>query len=135
MSDGNRTLLVVDDDPGMRSQLKWGFNDFEVITAVDRMHALEVFNKYRPPVVTLDLGLPPDAEGSQEGFEILRLILDIAPQTYVLIVSGSADKGNAEKAEECGAYRYFAKPVDMAKLSAAVEQAYLLYMAKKQNLQ
>ena len=131
MSDRNRTLLVVDDDPGMRSQLKWGFNDFEVMTADDRMHALEVFNKYRPPIVTLDLGLPPDAEGSQEGFEILRMILDIAPQTYVLIVSGSADKDNAQKAEECGAFRYFTKPVDVEKLNSAVEQAYLLYISKK----
>jgi two-component system, NtrC family, response regulator len=135
MSESKRTLLVVDDDPGMRSQLKWGFNNFEVMTADDRMHALEIFNKYRPPIVTLDLGLPPDAEGSQEGFEILRLILDIAPQTYVLIVSGSADIGNAEKAEECGAYRYFAKPVDMTKLSAAVEQAYVAYMARKTKVQ
>lgn len=135
MFEVSRTLLVVDDDPGMRSQLKWGFNDFKVITADDRMHALEAFNKYHPPVVTLDLGLPPDAEGSHEGFEILRLILEAAPQTCVLIVSGSTEKGNAEKAEECGAYRYFAKPVDMTKLSAAVEQAYLAYISKRSKPQ
>lgn len=135
MSKANRTLLVVDDDPGMRTQLKWGFNNFEVITADDRMHAIDAFNKHRPPVVTLDLGLPPDAEGSREGFETLRMILAIAPQTYVFIVSGSTEQNNAQKAKAYGAYRYFAKPVDIKKLSAAVEQAYLLYAENKKKVQ
>lgn len=134
MSESNRKLLVVDDDPGMRSQLKWGFDDFEVITADDRQHALEAFNKYHPPVVTLDLGLPPDAEGSREGFETLRLILEAEPQTSVLIVSGSTEKDNAQRAAKCGAYCYFTKPVDMAKLSAAIEQAYVAYIAKKSGM-
>ena len=84
-------------------------------------------------MVTLDLGSPPDADGSQEGFETLRLILAIAPRTYVLIVSGSTDQGNAMKALACGAYVYFAKPVDMVKLNLAVEQAYLLYAATNKN--
>lgn len=135
MFETNRRLLVVDDDPGMRTQLKWNFDKFEVITADDRQHALEAFNKYHPPVVTLDLGLPPDADGSHEGFEILRLILEAAPQTRVLIVSGSTEKGNAQKAVECGAYCYLAKPVDMTKLSAAVEQAYLAYISKRSKPQ
>lgn len=135
MFESNRKLLVVDDDPGIRTQLKWSFDKFEVITADDRQHALEAFNKYHPPVVTLDLGLPPDAEGSREGFEILRLILEAAPQTCVLIVSGSTENGTAQRAVECGAYCYFAKPVDIEKLSAAVEQAYLAYLAKKAKMQ
>lgn len=134
MSEINRTLLVVDDDPGMRSQIKWGLDDFQVITANDRQHALEAFKKFYPPVVTLDLGLPPDANGSMEGFEILRLILEAAPQTCVLIVSGSTEKGNAQKAVECGAYCYFAKPVDMTKLSKAVEQAYIAYSARNSKI-
>lgn len=135
MSKANRTLLVVDDDPGMRSQLKWGLNNFEVMTADDRIHALEVFSKHRPPVVTLDLGLPPDTEGIQEGFETLRLILAIAPHTYVFIVSGATGQDNEKKAEACGAYRYFTKPVDISKLNAAVEQAYLLSVENREKVQ
>jgi two-component system NtrC family response regulator len=135
MSEINRTLLVVDDDPGMRSQIKWGLNDFNVITADDRQHALEAFNKFHPPVVTLDLGLPPDTDGSLEGFEILRMILDVAPQTSVLIVSASTETGDAQKAVECGAYCYVSKPVDIAKLSAVVEQAFKAYVARKSKIQ
>lgn len=123
MSDQNRTLLVVDDDPGMRSQLKWGLSAFNVITANDRQCALDMLNQYKPAVVTLDLGLPPDVDGRNEGFEILRLILDAAPTTYVLIVSGSIEADSAQKAVEYGAYGYLTKPVDMEKLNAAIEHA------------
>ena len=131
MSDPDRILLVVDDDPGMRSQLKWGLSTFNVITANNRQHALDMLNQYKPAVVTLDLGLPPDVDGSNEGFEILRLILDAAPATHVLIVSGSINADNAKKAVEYGAYGYLTKPVDMVKLNAAVERAYLEYTVCK----
>ena len=45
MMEDKRKLLIVDDDPGMRSQLKWGLDDFEVHTAEDRQNALEQFSK------------------------------------------------------------------------------------------
>ena len=120
----NRKLLIVDDDPGIRAQLKWGFDDFEVHTAEDRYHALEQFNKYQPPVVTLDLGLPPDEEGTQEGFAILKLILDKAPETKVVIVSGSADSSSAKRAVDSGAFEFYPKPVDIDQLNQIVERAY-----------
>ncbi len=123
MSD-NRKLLIVDDDPGMRSQLKWGFNGFEVHTAEDRDNALAQFNKYHPPVVTLDLGLPPDEEGTQEGFAILKLILDKAPETKVVVVSGAADTTSAKRAVDSGAFEFYPKPVDIEQLNQIVERAY-----------
>jgi two-component system, NtrC family, response regulator len=131
MSEADRILLVVDDDPGMRSQLKWGLSAFNVITAKDRQNALDMLSEYSPAVVTLDLGLPPDIDGSDEGFEILRLILDAAPATHVLIVSGSINADNAKKAVEYGAYGCLSKPVDMVKLNAAVERAYQEYVTGK----
>lgn len=133
MFEQNRKLLVVDDDPGMRSQLKWGFDGVDVITAEDRLHALEAFSQYLPQVVTLDLGLPPDSEGIREGFETLRQILEVAPRTRVLIVSGSTEKDNAQKAVEKGAYCYIAKPVNMERLNEAVKQAYMAYAEKSKG--
>ena len=123
----NRKLLIVDDDPGMRTQLKWGFEGFEVHTAEDRNHALEQFNKYQPPVVTLDLGLPPDEDGTQEGFAILKLILDKAPETKVVVVSGAADKTSAKRAVDSGAFEFYPKPVDIDQLNQIVERAYQSY--------
>lgn len=53
-------LLIVEDDPGISDQLKWGLlKDYEVFTAADPDTALACFQEEMPPVVTLDLGLPP----------------------------------------------------------------------------
>ena len=123
----NRKLLIVDDDPGMRSQLKWGCANFDVVTAEDRIHALEEFAKHHPAVVTLDLGMPPDADGCKEGFATLKQILEQAPSTKVIIVSASEEQANEKRAIESGAYEYFPKPVDIEQLSIVLEKAYLAY--------
>jgi len=133
MGDSDRKILVVDDDPGMRDQLKWSFDGFEVVTAKDRVNALEQFNKFNPPVVTLDLGLPPDAEGTMEGFETLNKILDSAPQTKIVIVSGS-DKINAKRAIDLGAFCYLSKPVDVLKLAQIIELAYQDYISSRNSM-
>ena len=99
-------LLVVDDDPGMRNQLKWGLDEYEVHTAKDRTDALVQFAQLNPRVVTLDLGLPPDAEGTHEGMETLQQILQQAPETKVVIVSASTEVGSAKKVVEHGAFEF-----------------------------
>jgi DNA-binding response OmpR family regulator len=55
----NKKLLVIEDDPGLRSQLKWCFEGFEVLQAEDMETATRQLEKHNPPVATLDLGLPP----------------------------------------------------------------------------
>jgi len=124
-----RKLLIVDDDPGMRSQLKWGLDDFEVYTAEDRQDALEQFIKLSPQVVTLDLGLPPDAEGTQEGMATLKQILKQAPETKVIVVSGATDETSAERVIKSGAFEFYPKPVDIHKLGDIIERAYGAYKA------
>jgi len=114
---------------GMRSQLKWGLDDFEVYTAEDRQDALEQFSKLSPQVVTLDLGLPPDAEGTQEGMAALQQILKKAPKTKIVVVSGSIDETSAERAVKNGAFEFYPKPVDIQQLSKIIERAYESYKA------
>lgn len=120
----NPKILIVDDDKGIRTQLKWGLVDFDVITADSRVNALEQFNLHHPPLVTLDLGLPPDEEGTTEGFAILEEILKKAPETKVVIVSGSNVFENAEKAKNYGAFEYYPKPLEMDGLQKLIKQAY-----------
>jgi two-component system, NtrC family, response regulator len=117
-------LLVVDDDPGMRSQLKWGLDEFDVYTAEDRQDALELFNKLKPMVVTLDLGLPPDAEGIQEGLATLQQILKQAPATRIVVVSGCIEKDCAERAVKSGAFEFCSKPIEINKLNVIISRAY-----------
>lgn len=133
MHENHEILLVVDDDPGIRTQLRWGLDQYHVITAENRADALEQILAHRPKVVTLDLGLPPDAEGTREGFETLQEILQEAPDTRVVVVSGAMDSNNAEKAMESGAFGCYAKPVNIDKLRDIVEQAYQSYQRSRQG--
>ncbi|MFK5951107.1 MAG: response regulator [Methylococcales bacterium] len=126
----NPKILIVDDDEGMRTQLKWGLEGYEVITADSRLHAIEQFELHHPPVVTLDLGLPPDADGTSEGFATLKEILQKAPDTKVVIVSGSEELGSAEKARSNGAFEYYPKPVELDRLQQVIELAYAEYQSK-----
>ena len=68
-------LLVVEDDLGLQRQLRWAYEDYEVVVASDRASALDAIRAEEPDVVTLDLGLPPDPDGTAEGFATLHDIL------------------------------------------------------------
>jgi len=120
----DRKILIVDDDEGILTQLKWGLSDYEVITASSRLHAIEQFELHHPHLVTLDLGLPPDAEGTTQGFAILNDILKKAPDTKVVIVSGAEEQGAAEKARNNGAFDFISKPIELNSFQRIIEQAY-----------
>ncbi|VAW58718.1 hypothetical protein MNBD_GAMMA11-777 [hydrothermal vent metagenome] len=126
-------LLVIDDDPGIRTQLKWGLDAYDVITAESRPDAIEQIDLFHPPVVTLDLGLPPDADGTDEGFAILEEIMLKSPKTKVVVVSGSESRDNAERARSQGAYGYFPKPVEIEQLQQIIKKAYTDYEMSEQR--
>jgi two-component system NtrC family response regulator len=65
-------LLIVEDDPGIQSQLRWCFEDYDVLPATDRTAAINELRRHEPAVVLQDLGLPPDEDGVTEGFATLR---------------------------------------------------------------
>ena len=89
MTTNNNKLLVVEDDPGLQSQIRWCFEDHDdVLLAEDRVSALKQVEKHRPAVVTLDLGLPPETDNPSEGFATLEQILEINPETKVIVVTG-----------------------------------------------
>jgi len=106
-------LLIVDDDEGIRTQIKWGIEGFEIFTADSRESAIQQFEEYKPAFVTLDLGLPPDVEGTSEGFAILEEILKRQPSTKVIVVSGSDKNVNSVKAIKKGAFDFLPKPVSL----------------------
>ncbi len=60
MSDAKQKILLVEDDPGLQKQLKWSLADYELVMAADRDSAIAQLRRHEPPVVLLDLGLPPD---------------------------------------------------------------------------
>ncbi len=129
----NRRLLIVEDDPGIQSQLRWCFENYEVIAAGDRETAIAELRRHEPPVVLQDLGLPPDESGVSEGFATLTEILTLAPHTKVIVVTGHGDQSNAVKAVALGAYDFYEKPVDFDVLQLIVDRAYHIHELEEEN--
>ena len=133
MSPQPKKLLVVEDDPGLQSQLRWCFEDYEVLLAEDRDSALAQLRRYEPPVVLQDLGLPPDAEGVSEGLATLEETIALLPATKVIVVTGHGDQENAVKAVGLGAYDFYQKPVETEALQLIVERAYQIFELEQEN--
>src|SRR3954466_9167132 len=93
-----KVLLVVEDDEGLQRQLKWAYEGYRVVCAGDRESAIEALRAHEPSVVTLDLGLPPDPDGTDEGFAVLEQILRLKPDTKVIVATGHGARESALKA-------------------------------------
>ena len=126
-------LLIVEDDPGLQAQLKWAYEDFEVIIAGDRAAALAALRAEEPAVVTLDLGLPPDPDGTSEGFAVLDEIMAIKPDTKVIVASGHGARESALTAIAKGAYDFYQKPVDIEAIGLIVRRALQLHRIEGEN--
>ena len=131
--DKGRHLLIVEDDPSLQKQLRWAFDQYETLAAGDRESALVQVRRYQPPVVTMDLGLPPDADSVSEGFKLIEELLAQAPETKVIVLTGQNDRANALRAVGLGAYDFFQKPFEVDMLSLTIERAYRLYDLQQEN--
>jgi two-component system NtrC family response regulator len=133
MADTKPKLLVVEDDEGLQAQLKWAYEDFNVVLAGTRESALAALRAEEPAVVTLDLGLPPDPDGTSEGFAVLEAIMALKPDTKVIVASGHGARESALRAVEQGAYDFYQKPVDIDTLGLIVQRAYRLHRLEQEN--
>ena len=133
MSQVKPKLLIVEDDPGLQAQLKWAWPDFEVIMAGDRTSAIAALRSEEPAVVTLDLGLPPDPDGTSEGFAELDAIMALKPDTKVIVASGHGARESALQAIAKGAYDFYHKPVDIEALGLIVRRALQLQRIESEN--
>lgn len=133
MPEQKKTLLIVEDDPGLQSQLRWHFDQYEVVIAGDREAAIDELRMHEPAVVLQDLGLPPDDEGVEEGFKTLDETLRLAPYTKVVVVTGNHDYANAVRAVSLGAYDFYEKPVNTEVLDLIVQRAFQMHDLEQQN--
>lgn len=128
-----RRLLIIEDDPGLRRQMKWCFPDIRVALAEDRDSATSELRRADPQVVTLDLGLPPDPGGAEEGFTLLKEILEIRPHTRVIVITGREEHEHAARAIGMGACDFYQKPLDSNTLTFVVERAFRLLELEEEN--
>ncbi|RIK91893.1 MAG: PEP-CTERM-box response regulator transcription factor [Proteobacteria bacterium] len=128
-----RKLLIVEDDAGLQRQYRWSFEGYEVFVAGTRQEALEIMRAETPKVMTLDLGLPPDPDGTSEGFAVLEEVLRLAPDAKVIVASGHGARESALKAIAMGAYDFYQKPVDADELALIVKRAFHVQELEEEN--
>ncbi|MCW5619765.1 MAG: PEP-CTERM-box response regulator transcription factor [Burkholderiales bacterium] len=133
MTDKRRPLLIVEDDPALQKQMRWSFDQLDVVLAEDRASAMAQLRRHEPAVATIDLGLPPHPDDPTEGMLLLSEILEAAPDTKVIVVSGQHDRSNALKAIALGAYDFCEKPFQPELLSLVVERAFRLWELQAEN--
>jgi len=126
-------LLIVEDDEGISKQYQWTFPEHQLVFARERKTACEIVSRQRPPVAIIDLGLPPDPDGATEGLALLSEILQFAPETKVIVVTGNEDTAHALQAVDEGAFDFCRKPVDIDVLRIVVARADTLYELEAEN--
>lgn len=132
MSDKPK-LLIVEDDAGLQRQLRWAYEGYEILTAGDREGAIAMLRAEEPAVVTLDLGLPPDPDGTSEGFAVLETILALKPDTRVIVASGHGERESMLRAISMGAWDFYQKPIDIDALGLIVARAFHVHALEAEN--
>jgi len=125
-----RSILIVDDDAGVREALRRVFRgqDWEIAMASDAATCIAEYERVRPAVVLLDHGLP-----GLSGLQLLEVLRERDPDATVLMLTGHADIPLAVEAMRLGAENFLPKPVDPAHLDAAVARAYEHAELRRQN--
>jgi two-component system NtrC family response regulator len=126
-------LLIVEDDPGLQRQLRWAYEGYQILPASDRESAIALLRAEEPAVVTLDLGLPPDPDGTSEGFAVLEAILALKPDTKVIVASGHGAHESMLRAIAMGAWDFYQKPIDIDALGLIVARAFHVHALEAEN--
>jgi len=113
-------ILVVDDEEGLLALFRKALRTDErtIVTARTGREALDIFRAKRPELVILDLRLP-----DRDGMVLLKEMLEIEPETSVIILTAHGNTGTTIEAMRLGAYDYLTKPFDLLKVKVIVEKA------------
>ncbi|HKS26773.1 MAG TPA: sigma-54 dependent transcriptional regulator [Pyrinomonadaceae bacterium] len=118
------TLLVVDDDTGVRRQLYWALSqEYRVLEAGARTEAVDMLQRENIDVVLSDLHLPPHLDDMSEGLAIVEEARKLRPPVPVIVITGTDMKQAALETIKRGAYGFFEKPFDPDEVLHIVHQA------------
>ena len=122
MSDRNFRILIVDDEPNIRSGLAKGLagEADQVVAAKDGTEALALFRKMPYHLVITDLKMP----GAISGLDLVKEIRYERPETLILVITAHGSVETAVEAMRQGAHDYISKPVDLGMLRLLVRNAY-----------
>ncbi len=133
MADKKISLLILEDDEGLRRQYRWAFPEHDLLLAASREEAIAAFRRAMPPVAILDLGLPPDPDGASEGLAALASMREIAPDSKFIVATGNELHEHALRAIELGACDFYQKPIDIDILRIIISRALHIYELEAEN--
>lgn len=112
-------ILVVDDEEALRSVLSAELlaEGYTVDTAVDGENAVSILGEEDFDLVLLDIKMK-----RVDGFEVLRHVKKVRPETKVIMLTGFADLKNAIESKRLGAEDFVSKPYDLVDLLTTVER-------------
>ncbi len=120
MSQNRGTILIVDDEAGPRESLRMILKPiYNIFTACNGKEALEIIQKEKIDLVTLDLNMP-----GISGIEVLKEIKKIRSDIEVIIVTGYGTLKNAQEVIRYGAGDFISKPFNVADIVAIVSKAF-----------
>ena len=121
MKFDNISVLVVDDEPGVRSSVKGILEDegFKVATVDSGENALESMKKHVPDVVLMDVLMPSGIDG----IETLRRIRKSGYDSAVIMISGHGTIDMAVSAIELGALDFIEKPLSVDRMLIRLNHA------------
>ena len=124
------TVLIIDDEPGIRSVLTDILEDekYTVLSAGDGFEGLSILKEKTVDVVFLDIWLP-----NMGGIDVLKKIKTEYPETEVIVISGHANIDIAVKAVKLGAFDFLEKPLSLEKIITVTANAIKLESLKKEN--
>lgn len=113
-----KKILVVDDDKVILSTLARNLKEtgYQVVTALDGAQAVAAARKENPDLILLDIAFPPAVDGVVwDGFRIMDWFhrLDSANKIPIIVITGSVEVKDQERATRGGAVGYFRKPFDL----------------------
>jgi two-component system nitrogen regulation response regulator NtrX len=124
------TILVIDDEPGIRSTVRDILEDegHVVVVAEDAIVGLESMDVQKPDLAVLDVWLP-----RMGGLDALAEIKRRRPEMEILVVSGHGTIDMAVRALKLGAFDFIEKPLSMDRLLTAVRNALEIGELRREN--
>lgn len=125
-----KKILIIDDEPGIRTVLTDILNDegYNPIVAEDGFEGLRILKEQSVNLVILDVWLP-----NMGGMDVLKKIKEDYPGLEVILISGHANIDIAVKAVKLGAYDFLEKPLSLDKVINLTFNALKLEELRSEN--
>src|ERR1700761_6221537 len=128
-----RKLLILENDRGLRRELEQIFSDLEVTSDNISEQALVHVRRLEPDVILFDLGAARDPAVASQSLELLRQILNLAPDTKIIAMTEHDARELAVAAVGLGAADFYHKPLDAGVLSIVVRRAFRIRELEEEN--